>query len=68
MGKEGLKDEVSKEVSKVISLSKEDLTKQYDELVKSYNETINKISELSAGKLKLEGALINLQELIKKFE
>lgn len=62
--------QVTEEVkeSKVVNLTKEDLTKEYDELIKSYNEVTNKLNELSTAKLKLEGALINLQELIKKFE
>lgn len=50
------------------TLTKEDLIKEHDELLKSYNEVGNKLNELSAAKLKLEGAIINLQELIKKFE
>ena len=60
-------DEEVKE-SKVTNLTKEDLTKEYEELGKSYNEVLTKLNELSSAKLKLEGALINLQELIKKFE
>jgi hypothetical protein len=57
----------TEELKSVVSLSKEDLVKEYDTLYKSYSDTLNKINDLTQAKFKLEGALINLQELLKKF-
>lgn len=53
---------------KPVTLTKEDLVKEHENLMKSYNEVNIKLNEMSGAKLKLEGAIINLQELIKKFE